>query len=81
MDQGPDQDVISFLSVKDVVRLKAEATIARNKLVAIDSDTWEISQQSKSAVETRMVGVRLVSAKPGIREHIDIEQIGACSER
>ena len=44
MDERPDQHVIGFLRVEDVVRLKAKATVAGDELVGTDPDVGKFSQ-------------------------------------
>jgi hypothetical protein len=51
MNQRPYQHVVTFLSVEDVVGLKAKAPMTRDKLIGAGSDAGEFSQETERALK------------------------------
>jgi hypothetical protein len=56
VDQRPDQHVLAFFGVEDLVGLKAEAAIGKYKLTGTGSNERKLSQETEGALEACVIG-------------------------
>jgi hypothetical protein len=73
--------MVRFFRVKDVVRLETEAAVTDDKCIGVGPDAGEVSNQTKRALQTRVIGIGLVSAKIRVRESVDVDKINAGPDR
>jgi hypothetical protein len=81
MNNSADHHMIGFFSIKNIVRLKAKAPVARGKLVGTAPNPGKISQETESVLEAGMVGLGLVSAEARLSKPINIDEIRSSPNR
>ena len=73
--------MVRFFRVKDVVRLETEAAVTDDKCIGVGPDAGEVSNQTKRALQTRVIGIGLSIGQNSVRESVDVDKINAGPDR
>lgn len=81
MYQRSDEDVISFVAIEDQMRLKTKLPKARQNLFSANADSRKVSEQSKRALQSGVVGFGLIGSEIRLRIGVNVEEVGAGAAR
>ena len=81
MNNCANENVIHLLGEKHIVRLEAKSTVAWSKSVGAGSDAWKIGKEAECTFKAGIIGVGLIEAKSCFGFRVNIQQIGARTQR